>query len=52
MYQCSIGKDYPEPIVDLEASRKYASEIIWSFRKNPAVKKEGKRILEKHTSQH
>lgn len=52
MYQCSIGKDYPEPIVDLEASRKYASEIIWSFRKIPAVKKEGKRILEKHISQH
>lgn len=33
------------PIVDLEASRKYASDIIWSFRKSAAVKKEGKRIL-------
>lgn len=50
LYQCSIGNNYPAPIVDLEASRKHASDIIWSFRKSPAVKKEGKRILEKHTS--
>ena len=48
LYQCIIGKNYPAPIVDLEASRKYASDIIWSFRKSPAVKKEGKRILQKH----
>jgi len=51
LYQCEIGKHYPAPIVDLEASRKYASDIIWHFRKNPAVKAEGKRILKKHTSQ-
>ena len=51
LYQCSIGKHYPEPIVDLEASRKVASDIIWSFRKSPAVKSEGMRILKKHTSQ-
>jgi deoxyribodipyrimidine photo-lyase len=50
LYQCIIGKNYPAPIVDLEASRKYASDIIWSFRKSPAVKKEGKRILQKHTA--
>ena len=50
IYQCVIGQDYPAPIVDLEASRKYASDIIWSFRKSPAVKKEGRRILQKHTS--
>ena len=51
LYQCEIGKHYPSPIVDLEASRKYASDIIWRFRKSPAVKAEGKRILKKHTSQ-
>jgi deoxyribodipyrimidine photo-lyase len=50
IYQCVIGNDYPAPIVDLEASRKYASDIIWSFRKSAAVKKEGRRILQKHTS--
>jgi len=51
LYQCKIGKHYPTPIVDLEVSRKYASDIIWHFRKSPAVKAEGKRILKKHTSQ-
>jgi deoxyribodipyrimidine photo-lyase len=51
LYQCNIGKHYPTPIVDLELSRKYASDIIWRFRKTAAVKAEGKRILKKHTSQ-
>ena len=51
LYECSIDKDYPAPIVDVEASRKHASDIIWRFRKSPAVKAEGKRILKKHTSQ-
>jgi deoxyribodipyrimidine photo-lyase len=50
MYQCEIGKDYPAPIVDLEASRKFASEIIWGFRKTDEVKAEGKRILKKHVT--
>ena len=50
MYECVIGKDYPFPIVDVEATRKQASEIVWSFRKNDEVKIEGKRILKKHVS--
>ena len=50
LYQCEIGKDYPEPIVDIEATRKYASDIIWSFRKTDEVKVEGKRILKKHVT--
>ncbi len=50
LYQCIIGKDYPAPIVDVESSRKKASDIVWSFRKHPAVKEEGKRILAKHVS--
>jgi deoxyribodipyrimidine photo-lyase len=49
-YQCEIGVDYPEPIVDIEETRKYASDIVWQFRKQDAVKTEGKRILEKHVS--
>ena len=44
LYQCEIGKDYPEPIVDIEATREYASDIIWSFRKKDDVKAEGKEI--------
>ncbi|WP_366185591.1 deoxyribodipyrimidine photo-lyase [Flavobacterium ovatum] len=47
-YQCEIGKDYPFPIVDIEETRKKASAIVWSFRKNNDVKEEGKRILKKH----
>lgn len=50
MYGCIIGKDYPTPIVDVEESRKYASDIVWSFRKGDEVKIEGKRILKKHVS--
>jgi deoxyribodipyrimidine photo-lyase len=50
LYACEIGKHYPAPIVDIDATRKYASDIIWGFKKNTEVKKEGKRILEKHVS--
>jgi deoxyribodipyrimidine photo-lyase len=49
-YNCEIGKDYPEPIVNIEETRKYASDIVWSFRKKDEVKEEGKRILKKHVS--
>jgi deoxyribodipyrimidine photo-lyase len=49
-YNCEIGKDYPFPIVDIDETRKKASDIVWSFRKNDAVKEEGKRILKKHVS--
>jgi deoxyribodipyrimidine photo-lyase len=38
LYGCEIGKDYPFPIVDIEETRKYASEIVWKYRKQAAVK--------------
>ncbi len=50
IYHCKIGIDYPFPIVDIEKTRKKASDIVWSFRKKDKVKEEGKRILEKHVS--
>ncbi|MDI1256049.1 MAG: deoxyribodipyrimidine photo-lyase [Flavobacterium sp.] len=50
LYGCEIGKDYPFPIIDLEKTRKFASDTIWSFRKQDAVNAEGKRILNKHVS--
>jgi len=50
LYGCQIGKQYPAPIVCIEESRKKASTIVWSFRKNAAVKEEGKRILGKHVN--
>lgn len=49
-YNCEIGRDYPFPIVDIEETRKKASDIVWSFRKKDDVKEEGKRILKKHVS--
>ena len=49
-YICELGKDYPFPIVDIEETRKKASDIVWSFRKKPDVKEEGIRILKKHVS--
>ena len=49
-YNCEIGKDYPAPIVNIEETRKYASDIVWSFRKKEEVTIEGKRILRKHVS--
>lgn len=49
-YNCEIGKTYPFPIVDIEETRKQASDIVWSFRKNQQVKEEGQRILAKHVS--
>ena len=33
MYQVIIGEDYPYPIVDIEETRKRASEIVWGIRK-------------------
>ena len=49
-YQCEIGKDYPFPIVDIEETRKYASDIVWGYRKKESVLEEGQRILKKHVS--
>lgn len=50
LYHTEIGTDYPLPIVDIEATRKAASDIVWSFRKQESVKKEGNRILKKHVN--
>lgn len=44
-----IGKDYPAPIVDLNASGKYAREKIWNHRNHIKVKQENARILFTHT---
>ena len=49
-YQVIIGKDYPSPIVDIEATRKTASDQVWGFKKTTAVKTEGSRILSKHVN--
>ncbi|MEM6801652.1 MAG: deoxyribodipyrimidine photo-lyase [Bacteroidota bacterium] len=48
-HQFYVGKDYPIPLVDLEASGRKAREKIWGHRENPLVKKEMARILVTHT---
>ncbi len=50
LYACEIGLNYPAPIIDIDATRKYASDIVWQYRKTDDVKTEGKRILEKHVN--
>lgn len=48
MYGFEIGKDYPEPIVDIQVTGRQARQLFWSWRNKPAVKKEGARILKRH----
>jgi len=44
-----IGKDYPQPVIDLETSGKIARENIWGHRKNETVQQENFRIVATHT---
>ena len=44
-----LGKDYPQPIVSLKKMRKFASDALYTFKKNPKTRKESKRIIAKHT---
>lgn len=48
LYNFELGKDYPEPIVDLQESAKIARDKIWAHRNDPVVRMEGNRILRKH----
>jgi deoxyribodipyrimidine photo-lyase len=48
-YNFKLGEDYPLPIVDIDETRKKASDILWNLRKNKRVKQESRRILKKHT---
>lgn len=50
MYGCILGKDYPLPIVNLDESRKRASDIVWGFKKSNKTKAENERILAKHVN--
>jgi deoxyribodipyrimidine photo-lyase len=50
LYGITIGEDYPCPIVDIETTRKAASDLVWSFRKQETVKEAGKEILKKHVN--
>jgi deoxyribodipyrimidine photo-lyase len=44
-----LGVHYPKPIVNMERTRKYASDYLWNMKKDPIVKEENNRILKLHT---
>ena len=44
-----LGVHYPKPIINMERTRKFASEFLWQMKKNPLVKEESSRILKLHT---
>lgn len=48
LYQCTIGEDYPAPLVDLKEAAKSARERLWSYRAQPNVLQEKYRILDAH----
>ena len=48
MYRISIGETYPAPIVDVTLTYKQASDLLWSWRKRPEVKREAARIIRRH----
>ena len=49
LYDFNLGQDYPAPIVDIEKTRERASQTLWNLQKNSLVRKESKRILNRHT---
>jgi deoxyribodipyrimidine photo-lyase len=44
-----LGTNYPKPIVNMERTRKFASDFLWKMKKKPLVKEENSRILKLHT---
>lgn len=44
-----LGLHYPKPIVNIDKTRKQASDLLWNMKKNPKVIEENKRILKLHT---
>lgn len=47
---CRIGKDYPEPIVDLKESYQKAKQRIYEWKSRSAVKAASKRVYLRHGS--
>ena len=50
MYGVTIGETYPAPIVDVTLTYKQASDLLWSWRERPQVKREAMRIVRRHVS--
>jgi deoxyribodipyrimidine photo-lyase len=43
LYDFEVGKNYPAPIVDIEVTRKIASDIVYRFKDKPEVLEIGKK---------
>jgi deoxyribodipyrimidine photo-lyase len=48
MLDFELGRDYPEPVVDIVSTGKYARDRLWGQRKDPRVTAEKDRILSTH----
>ncbi|MRX26824.1 deoxyribodipyrimidine photo-lyase [Kangiella sp. HZ709] len=48
MYDFEVGKNYPKPIVDIKETARNTRELLWEWRKKPAVQFENQRILARH----
>lgn len=44
----TLEENYPSPMVNIEAGRKFAADLLWQLRKIPLVKQEGQRIIKTH----
>jgi deoxyribodipyrimidine photo-lyase len=49
-YNCKIGIDYPYPIVEVETTRKYASDFMHGIKKTTDSKLNGQKVLARHVS--
>jgi deoxyribodipyrimidine photo-lyase len=49
-YNCKIGVDYPFPIIDIDVTRKHASDVLHGIKKTNASKENGQIILSKHVA--
>lgn len=47
-YACTIGVDYPAPIIDLKTAAAHARKVLWATKASPVAKAANKRILKKH----
>ncbi|MEM9249109.1 MAG: FAD-binding domain-containing protein [Pseudomonadota bacterium] len=45
-----LGRQYPEPIVDVASSAKEASVRVWAVRRGPAFRAEADRLVARHAS--
>jgi deoxyribodipyrimidine photo-lyase len=47
---CVIGRDYPEPIVDLQVASRFARDTVWGARQSGEFQREAREIVEQHAS--